>query len=144
MRLRLASREPQLLGAEEGSVRSQAHTPFSHIHPIPDLGQPPHVSPDSSPASLPPASPLTLIHQSCHCLPDGSPSCCQMNGPKACFITATFIYRRSLKLLGLAFTVVQNGTLLNFFNFVSPFFQMRTLHVCQTVCALPTATPWLR
>ena len=72
MRLRLASREPQLLGAEKGSVRSQTCTPFSHIHPIPDRGQPPHVSQESSPAPLPPASPLTPIPQSCHCLPDHS------------------------------------------------------------------------
>ena len=72
MRLRLASRELQLLGAEKGSVRSQTRTPFSHIHPIPDRGQPPHVSRESSPAPLPPASPLTPIPQSCHWLPDHS------------------------------------------------------------------------
>ena len=66
VRLRLASREPQLLGAEKGSVRSQTRTPFSHIHPIPDRGQPSHVSLESSPAPLPPASPLTPVPQSCH------------------------------------------------------------------------------
>ena len=36
-------------------------------------------------------------------------------GPKTCFVTATLIYGGSLKLLGLAFTVVQNVAFLNYF-----------------------------
>lgn len=99
VRLRLANRESQLLGAKEDSVRSQTLNPFPHSSQ-PGPG-PPYASSESSPASLPPALLLTPIHHNCHFFPDYSPFCCQINIPEMYFIMLAFSYRGSLKLLDL-------------------------------------------
>lgn len=59
------------------------------------------------------------------------------------FIIATFIYKDSLKLLGLAFKVVQKRGLTErfqlYFSFLSDVSGM-----CVKLCVLiPAATPWL-
>lgn len=127
--------------AVSSSIRSQAHALVTHVHPSLSLcasltlSQPPHAFLQTSPASLPPGLPLTPIYQSCHCF-DNLLFCCQINGLKTCIIMATFIYKGSLKLPGLAFKVVQKCGPTELFSFTSPSFQMCILvHVSPCVCS---------
>lgn len=107
------------------------------------LAQLPHTSSESSPASVSLALHFTPIHHSCHCFSDYSLFCCQFQ--KMCFITAIFIYKGSLKLLDLAFKVVQKcgPTTSKLFQLFSSFFQMWIPQMSNSVCSF-LIPHWLR